>query len=125
LIGYLDWLLDRRESYGDVASRLLGWDGFDPIADYFAANVFHAGVLEDAAGFASGLAEKLSRPVLFPWANTTLQRRVDGANAEERRRIERLYSRDFELYEFVLAESRRRGRARSPGRVPVDAFVTS
>ena len=55
-MGYLDCLLERREAYGDLASRHLGWDGAQPLNLFFADKVFHAGVLEDAAGFAFGLA---------------------------------------------------------------------
>ena len=102
LIGYLDWLLERREVYGDLASRILGWDGAQSLDDFFRANVFHAGVLEDTPGFARGLSEKLGRTVDFPWANATLGRSERGACAEARTRLERLYPRDFELYEHQL-----------------------
>jgi len=107
LVGYLDYLLERREAYGDLASQLLGWDGAQPPGVWFAANVFHAGVLEESAIFAAGLAEKLDRPIDFPWANSTRARAAEGADAEARRRIEQLYAKDFELYEYQLAEARR------------------
>jgi hypothetical protein len=110
LVGYLDYLLERREAYGDLASRLLGWDGAEPLKAYFAANVFHAGVLEESADFAYGLSEKLGKPINFPWDNSTLVREADGADAEARRRIEQLYPRDIALYEHQLTEVRRPGR---------------
>jgi hypothetical protein len=112
LTGYLDYLLERREAYGDLAARLLGWDGAQPPAAYFAGHVFHAGVLEEAAAFAFGLSEKLSRRIELPWDNSTLVREASGADAEARRRIEQLYPRDFELYEHQRAESSRPARRR-------------
>ena len=116
LVGYLDWMLERREAYGDLASQLIGWDGAAPLKAYFAANVFHGGVLEDAGAFAFGLSEKLGRPVDFPWDNSTLTRKAEGADTEARRRIEQLYARDFELYEHQLAETRRGVRLTSARR---------
>ncbi|MDR3512082.1 MAG: sulfotransferase family 2 domain-containing protein [Caulobacteraceae bacterium] len=110
LVGYLDYLLDRRETYGDLASQYLGWDGAQPLDRFFETAVFHAGVLEDSATFAFGLAEKLGRPVDFPWANSTLDRKAQAADAAARRRIEQLYARDFELYEHVRAETRKAAR---------------
>lgn len=110
LVGYLDYLLERREAYGDLASRYLGWDGVRPLAPFFAETVLHAGVLEDAPTFAWGLSEKLGRAVDLPWANSTLERKALAADAEARRRIEQLYPRDFELYEFVRTESGKAAR---------------
>lgn len=110
LVGYLDYMIERREAYGDLASQYLAWDGQTPLAAHFQANVFHAGVLEHAATFVLGLSEKLGREVALPWANSTLERAAPTADAEARRRIETLYARDFELYEFVRAESEQLAR---------------
>jgi len=107
LVGYLDYLLERREAYGDLASRYLGWDGVEPLKAFHDRSVFHAGVLEETGAFAFGLSEKLGRPVELPWANSTLTDSFEGAGAEARARIEQLYPRDFELYEYQRAESRR------------------
>lgn len=117
LVGYLDYLIERREAYGDLASRYLGWDGETPLARHFEADIFHAGVLEDASTFVLGLSEKLGRPVALPWANSTLERAAPQADAEARRRIETLYARDFELYEYVRAESDRTARALKSSRI--------
>lgn len=117
LTGYLDYLVEHGYAYGDVASRCLGWDGTEPLAGYFERNVFHAGVLEKASAFADGLAEKLGRPVAFPWVNSGLGRTADGADPEARRRMERLYARDFELYEHVRAASRADARGLATRRI--------
>jgi hypothetical protein len=107
LVGYLDYLLERREAYGDLASRYLGWDGAEPLKAFHERCVFHAGVLEETRAFAFGLSEKLGRPVDLPWANSTLTDRFEGADAEALSRIEQLYPRDLELYEHQLGETRR------------------
>jgi len=119
LTGYLDYLLERRAAYGDLASQLIGWDGAQPLDAWFAANVFHAGVLEESAAFAAGLSEKLGKPIDFPWANSTRERKADGADAEARRRIEQLYAKDFELYEYQLG----RTRGVAPGHRPAGLRV--
>jgi hypothetical protein len=118
LAGYLDYLLERREAYGDIACRYLGWDGAEPVSVFLSRWVFHAGVLEDAAGFAFGLSEKLARPVALPWDNSTLTREAGGADAAARRRIEQLYARDFTLYEHLAARSARAGRRPSQRAAP-------
>lgn len=115
LVGYLDWMLERREAFGDLASHMMGWDRVQPLDAYFADHVFHAGVLDDVRGFAFGLAEKLGRSVDFPWQNSTLVRDAGGAGAEAKRRIEALYAADFELYDYVLSLSRRASRSMAAG----------
>jgi hypothetical protein len=121
LTGYLDYLLERREAYGDLACRYLAWDGAEPLGGYFDRHVFHAGVLEDSTTFAAGLSDKLGRAVVLPWANSTVERAALSADAEARRRIEQLYPRDFELYEHVRAESRQAARRLARRRVTVVA----
>jgi hypothetical protein len=113
LLGYLDWLIERRSTYGDIASQLLGWDGTQPVAAYLSDTMFHAGVLEQVDAFAFGLSEKLGRTVDFPWDNSTLVRKEQGASAEAQRRIETLYARDFELYEQVRSGGPRMARRAS------------
>ncbi len=73
-------------------------------AGYFTANIFHAGVLEDASAFARGLSQKLGRPVDFPATNGAPERIERAAGADARARIEALYPRDFELYEHQRSD---------------------
>jgi len=99
--GYLDFLLEHAEIYGNLAARYIGWDGDQRVADYFAEHVFHAGVLEDSVGFAHGLVRKMGKPVLFPHENRTILR-IASAGAAERSKIERLYPLDMTLFEWQL-----------------------
>lgn len=99
--GYLDFLLDHAEIYGNLAARYIGWNGREPLEDYFSHHVFHAGVLEDSLGFTQGLARKMGMPVRFPHENKTMLH-VASAGAAERAKIERLYPLDLELYEWQL-----------------------
>ena len=98
---YLDFLLEHAEIYGNLTARYIGWDGRQPVADYFAQHVFHAGVLEDSVGFAHGLVRKMGIPVLFPHENRTTLR-IASAGSGERAKIEKLYPLDMTLYEWQL-----------------------
>jgi hypothetical protein len=102
-VGYLDWLLEHRGTYGDLASLCVGWDGREPLGAYCSANVFHAGVLEDREAFSKGLADKLGRRIDFPWVNSTEGRECRTADTDARRRIEALYPKDMELYAHMRA----------------------
>jgi hypothetical protein len=100
-VGYLDFLLEHAEIYGNIAARYIGWNGREPLEDYFARHVFHAGVLEDSFGFATGLARKMRLPVRFPHENRTAVHIASGG-ATERAKIEKLYPLDLELFEWQL-----------------------
>jgi sulfotransferase family protein len=106
--GYLDFLLDHREVYGDIACAYLGLSAGDDIASFFAENVFHAGVLEQSTQFADSLAEKLGRPIVFPHLNKSESEQHVALGARARRKIESLYARDFDVYEWQLAQHKNR-----------------
>jgi hypothetical protein len=99
--GYLDFLAEHRALYGNLASRYVGWNGSDDLALFFRRNVFHAGTLEQHDAFAEGLSEKLRRKLDFPHENRTRTAAALKIAAGARARIERLYARDFVLYEWV------------------------
>jgi hypothetical protein len=116
--GYLDFLTEHRDIYGDLASRYLGFDGVDP-AGYFQRNVFHAGILEMANEFSRGLAAKTGRPVGFPHLNKTDAATHAELSHNARQKIARLYERDFIAFEYlrdtILAE-------RQQERIPEPAY---
>ena len=95
--GYLAFLLEHKNVYGNIACRYLGWDGREPLPRFFAANVFHSGILEDNQAFARGLSEKLGRPIGFPHQNLA-EKFETSVGAKERAVAEKIYDRDFELY---------------------------
>lgn len=97
---FLDFLFAHRATYGDIASRYLGWSGADDLADFFARNVFHCGVLERSGDFARRLSEKLGRPFVLPVENRTTVERP-GTTARQRSLLERIYARDMILYNWV------------------------
>ena len=98
--GYLDFLTEHRDIYGDIASRFLGFDGVDP-ADFFQRNVFHAGILELANEFARGLAAKTGRVGGFPHLNETGGSKLAELSQTARRKIAQLYERDFVLFDWL------------------------
>ena len=99
--GYLDFLTEHSRRYSNLASRYVGWNGFDDLALFFRRNVFHAGILEKHQRFAQRLSEKLERKLAFPHENRTHKVAVLKITAAEHAKIERLYGRDFVLYEWV------------------------
>jgi hypothetical protein len=103
--GYLDFLLEHAHAYGDLAARYVGWDGVAPLDEFFARYVFHSGVLEDRAGFAQGLSLKMGLPPYFPHDNKS-RNRAATIGWPERAKIERLYPRDFQLYEWHVRQER-------------------
>lgn len=102
---YLDYLFEHRGVYGDIACQYLGWEGQEGVAIFFSRNVFHCGVLERSVEFAAGLAQKLGRPFSMPHEN-----RLDAPRAEITRsqwsKLEQIYPRDLQLYEWVSANLR-------------------
>jgi hypothetical protein len=100
--GYLDFLLEHMQSYGNLASRYVGWDGHEPLDRFFARCMFHSGVLEQSETFARELAAKMNMPLRFPHENRT-KAAATALNTVQRAKIEQLYPRDFQLYEWQLA----------------------
>ena len=101
--GYVDFLLDHADAYGNLAARFIGWDGAADLDEFFAQHVFHSGVLERSAEFARGLAGKTGTRLSFPHDNGGARAR-GKITRDERAGIEKLYPRDFELYEWKLAD---------------------
>ena len=99
--GYLDFLLEHAEIYGNIAARYVGWNGHQRLDDYFAPYVFHSGILEDSVGFMQGLARKMGARVAFAHHNKTALAHV-SLSAAERAKIERLYPLDLELFRYQL-----------------------
>lgn len=98
-LGYLDFLHEHREIYGDIAASYLGWTSDEPLHAFKDRAIFHCGVLEKAEQFTDGLALKLGKRIEFPHVYRTTDVDVKTIGAKERARIEAIYSRDFELYE--------------------------
>jgi hypothetical protein len=119
--GYLDFLVEHANAYGDLAARYVGWDGVAPLDAFFAQHVFHSGVLEEPGAFVQGLSRKLGLPLPlhFPHDNKS---RIDAARGDwsERAKIERLYPRDFQLYEWQVRQGQDE-RGHNPVPTDVDA----
>lgn len=98
--GFLDYLIEHRAQYENIASRYIGWDGMEDLAGYYARHVFHSGVLEDSEKFARALSQKMGVPLSFPHENRTVRAAANEITAAQRTRIEKLYPHDFVLYEW-------------------------
>jgi hypothetical protein len=101
--GFLDFLLDWREGYSDVASNYLGWDGKQDLNAFHAENVFHSGALEQSQKFERGLSEKMNMPMRMPHDNTGVSEERFTITRAQQEKIEKIYPRDFQLYEWQLA----------------------
>ena len=99
--GFLDFLLEYRDAYNNLACRYIGWNGTDDLGDYFARNVFHAGVLEESDRFAAGLSKKMGKRLEFPHRNRVESESAGEVTRARRRKIEQIYPLDFKLYEWV------------------------
>lgn len=104
--GFLDFQLEHRHVYGDIASRLVGWDGQSALPAYFESHVFHAGVLEESGSFADALSEKMGKRLSFPHEHRTASSYVSSVGGRERAKIESLFARDCDLYAFVREHHR-------------------
>lgn len=97
---YLDFLFTHRAIYGDIASQYLGWNGADDLAEFFAARVFHCGVLDRSEDFARTLSQKLGRPFALPVENRSAGERPE-ITARQRSLLEQIYARDIVMYNWV------------------------
>jgi len=113
---YIDFLFDHREIYGNIATAYLGLQPWEEIGRFFQRHVFHAGVLEENAAFSRALGEKLGAEVQFPHLNISGSAEHVAIGTRARRKIELLYARDFEIYEFLV------GAAAVPGIRRTKAF---
>lgn len=101
---YVDFLFAHLGIYGNIASQYVGWNGVDGLAEFFAQNVFHCGVLERSDDFAHTLSQKLGRPFALPIENRTTGERP-AITARQRSLIEQIYSCDTVLYNWVKENS--------------------
>ena len=101
--GFLDYQLERPQVFGDLACAFLGWLPGEPM-EVVLSTIWSWGVLERADAFAERMSQQVGRPLAFGQRNAT--RRVEqlDISAAERRKIDRLYARDQELYARCRAD---------------------
>jgi hypothetical protein len=117
--GYLDFLMEHRIIYGDIAASYLGVRAVDDFRSFFHENVFHAGVLEHSEQFSRSLSDKMGRLVDFPYLNRTGSGQHVTLSAAAKRKIEKLYERDLVLYEWQLAAIPAAERVSAPAKIHV------
>ncbi|MDB5472130.1 MAG: hypothetical protein JWR84_3690 [Caulobacter sp.] len=103
--GFLDFQLDHAEVFGNPAAAFLGWREGQPLETWLADNLWDWATLETAEKLAARIAGRLGRPAVFGRHNRSEAGRTNITDGE-RRRIERLCGRDYELYERCLADNR-------------------
>jgi hypothetical protein len=108
--GYLDFLTDHRAAFGDIACRYVGLHAHDDIAAHFAEHAYHFGTVDNVSAFARALARKTGRPLHEQHLNPTGVPMRLKITAAEQRKVEKLYPRDQELYEWVRTQEARDAR---------------
>jgi hypothetical protein len=103
---YVDFLLDYRHVYGDIAAAYLGIAPWTNIDAFFHRHVFHAGVLERTDQFARALGDKLGIRMQFPHLNGTGSAQHVPLVAATKRKLDALYAQDFAIYEYLLDNTR-------------------
>jgi hypothetical protein len=106
--GYLDFLLERRSAFGDIACRYLGVPGAD-FARHFADHVFHFGLVDDMRSFAAGLARKTGHDFDVQHLNSSANVSNRLLSKAERRKVEDLYANDLALYEWCRRQDAKPG----------------
>lgn len=95
--GFLDYQLEHPQVFGDLACAFVGWREGAPI-ESLTPTIWCWGVLERSDAFADRMSQLVGRPLTFGVSNATRQVEQLDISAAARRRIERLYARDLELY---------------------------
>ena len=103
--GFLNFLLDWREGYGDIAANYMGWDSQQDLDAFHAENVFHSGALEQSKKFENGLSEKMNMRIRMPHDNAGENENHFAITRSQQEKIEKIYPRDFQLYEWQLAHA--------------------
>lgn len=101
--GFLDYQLEHPAVFANLACAYVGWREGAGLATILPT-LFCWGVLEQAEAFAARMSDLTGRTLTFGQSNTTRQVEVLDISAAERRKIERLYARDLELYARCLAD---------------------
>lgn len=104
--GYLDFLSDHRDLYGDIACQHIGLRAGDDPSRYLAQHAFAIAALENVSGFARELADKTGHAVAADHLNRAASPASLTIGRSERRKIEQLYANDIILYDWCLAHSR-------------------
>lgn len=101
--GFLDYQLEHPDVFADLACAYVGWRGGTAL-ETVLPSIYCWGALEQADAFAARMSDLAGRPLAFGRSNATRQVEVLDISAAERRRIERLYARDLELYARCRAD---------------------
>jgi len=101
--GYIDFLIEHRESYGNISAQFLGLRSREDISVFERQSVFHWGTLENHAHQRLQLHFKLKTPVLPDaiFSNRTIRRSVDSPSLAQMGRLHDLYLLDFEIWEHI------------------------
>jgi len=98
--GYLDFLLEHRALYGDIACRYLGLAGIENVAAHFAEHIFHFGTVDNLVAFAHTLGRKTGQDIAVEHLNRTSATVRQIPTRAEQSKLKQLYAGDFALHEW-------------------------
>ena len=101
--GFLDYQLEHPQVFGDLACAFVGWLPGEPLQSVLPT-IWCWGVLEQADAFARRIGDLAGRPATLRQRNATQRVEQLDISVAERRRIDRLYARDQELYARCRAD---------------------
>lgn len=101
--GFLDYQLEHPRVFGDLACAYVGWLPGEPI-EAVLPTIWCWGVLEQADAFADRMSRLAGRRLTLGQTNVTRTVEQLGISVAERRKVERLYARDLELYARCRAD---------------------
>jgi hypothetical protein len=101
--GFVDFLMERRLVYGNIACRYLGIANPAAIKQHFADHMHHIGRVEDPQSFAAGFKKKSGRDVPLPHENRTKRITTGTVTQAERGKLMQIYEDDCCLYEHCRA----------------------
>jgi hypothetical protein len=102
--GFLDFQLEHEAVFANPAATFLGWRD-EPLDAFVADNLWDWATLETAEKLAARIAQRLDRPALFGRHNQSEAAGRAQVATEDRRKIERLCARDYDLFERCAADN--------------------
>jgi hypothetical protein len=103
--GYLDFLVERRETFGDIACKYIGVTAIEDVAAHFKRHVFHFGTVERLGAFVQSLEDRIDRSISTPHLSTEPLPDFAVLSRSHRRKLELLYGRDLALYEWCRSHA--------------------
>jgi hypothetical protein len=101
--GFLDFLAEHKEIYGNQSTRYVGWNGSQDLSAFERENVFHWGTLEKYQEFLRGFYDKVGKTQSEGriHKNAASQKFVAAVNKSQMSKIEGIFDLDLVLWDWL------------------------